>query len=55
MVNLKDVKKDRKNVVMSIRTTEEISRFMKDKENHIVQSGRSMWFSNNATSKNIWD
>jgi hypothetical protein len=29
MVNLKDVKRDRKNVVMSIRTTEEISRFMK--------------------------
>jgi hypothetical protein len=30
MVNLKDVKRDKKNVVMSIRTTEEISRFMKE-------------------------
>jgi hypothetical protein len=32
MVNLKDVKRDRKNVVMSIRTTEEISEFMKKQD-----------------------
>ena len=32
MVKIEEVKRDKKNVIMSIRTTEEISKFMKKKD-----------------------